>query len=98
VQRGREALAREGSEALQQGQGEPRGLAGAGLGGAEQVASRENDGDGLRLDRGGFGIALFRDGAEQLGQKPETFESLADGDLLNDRPGRATGALTGSGR
>jgi hypothetical protein len=25
---------------------------------------------------------LFRDGAEQLGQKPETFESLADGYLL----------------
>jgi hypothetical protein len=37
------------------------------LRGAEQVASREDDRDGLKLDRGGYGIALLRDSAEQLG-------------------------------
>ena len=98
VQRGREALARDRGEALQQGQGEAGRLAGARLGGAEQVAPGKDDGNGLRLDGGGFGVALFRDGAEQLGQKPETFESLADGYLLNDRPGRALTPSTGSGR
>ena len=54
-------------QALQQGQREAGGLAGAGLRGAEQVASRENDRDGLHLDGGGLGVALVRDSAEQLG-------------------------------
>jgi hypothetical protein len=79
-------------QTLEDREDERGGLAGPGLGGAQQVAPGKDDGDGLRLDGGGFGIALFRDGAEQLGQKPETFESLADGCLLNDRPGGATGA------
>jgi hypothetical protein len=56
---------------LQNGQGEAGGLAGAGLRGAEQVASREHDRDGLKLDRGGLGIALLRYSAEQLGAKAE---------------------------
>jgi hypothetical protein len=61
-------------EALQHRQGEPRRLAGAGLRGGEKIAAGENDGNGLRLDRRGLGIALLGDGAEQLGRKPETLE------------------------
>src|SRR5205085_8703324 len=88
VQCRREALGRERREALQQRQGETGGLAGAGLRGAEQVASREDDGDGLRLDGGGFGIALLRDGAKQLGDEPEAFEGRAYDGLLKNRPAK----------
>jgi len=51
---------------LKQRQREAGGLAGAGLRGAEQVASREYYRDRLRLDGGGCCIALVRDCAEQL--------------------------------
>jgi len=44
------------------------------LRGAEQVATCEYDGDGLRLDGGGLGVALLGDGAEQLGQEAEILE------------------------
>jgi hypothetical protein len=98
VQRGREALGRHGRQALQQGKRESGGLAGAGLRGAEQVAPREDDGDGLRLDGGGFGVALLRDGAKQLGQQPEAFEGRAYLNLLNDRPAEGFAFETGSGR
>jgi len=60
-----------GTQDLQQRQGEAGGLAGAGLRGAEEVLAGENDGDGLRLDRGGDAVALFRDCAEQLGFQAE---------------------------
>ena len=43
-------------------QGEGGGLAGAGLGEAEDIAAHQNDGDGLFLDRGGLCIALVGDG------------------------------------
>ena len=49
--RRRAALERE--ELVQDGQREGRGLAGAGLGDAEDVAARHLRGDGLGLDRGG---------------------------------------------
>ena len=65
---------------------------------AEQVAAREDDGDGLRLDGGGFGVALLRDGAKQLGQQPEAFEGRTDVNLLNDRPAKDLAFETGSGR
>jgi hypothetical protein len=61
-------------EQLQHRQREAGGLAGAGLRRAEQIATREYDGDGLRLDGGGFGIALLGDCFEQLGRKPEILE------------------------
>jgi len=60
-----------GAQDLQKGEGEAGGLAGAGLGGAQEVLASENDGYGLRLDGGGRGVALFRDCAEQLGLEPE---------------------------
>ena len=63
-----------GRQPLQQRQREAGGLAGAGLRGAEQVAPGEHDGDGLRLDGGGFGVALLGDSAEQLGRQAEAFK------------------------
>jgi hypothetical protein len=54
---------------LQDRQHETGGLAGAGLRGAEKIAAGENDGDGLRLDRGGYGVALLADSAQQLGRQ-----------------------------
>jgi hypothetical protein len=56
---------------LQKRQGEAGGLAGAGLRGAEKVASCEDDGNGLGLNRGGLGIALLGNCAEQLGREAE---------------------------
>jgi len=82
---------------LQQGKSKARGLAGAGLRRGEEVASREDDGDGLGLDGGGFGVALLRDGTKQLGQQPEAFKRRTDVDLLMIGPRRRT-FETGSGR
>jgi hypothetical protein len=59
---------------LQHRQREAGGLAGAGLRRAEQIAPGEDDGDGLRLDGGGLGVALLGDGLEQLGREAETFK------------------------
>ena len=85
-------------EPLQHGQREARGLAGAGLRGAQQVASREDDRNGLGLNGGGFGITLLRDSAKQLGQEPEAFERRAYDNLLMDRPAKDFAFDTGSGR
>jgi len=98
MQRRREAARREGREPLQERQREAGGLAGAGLRGAEQVASGEDDRDGLRLDGGGFGVAMLRDGAKQLGQQPEAFEGRTYDDLLKNRPAKDFAFDTGSGR
>jgi hypothetical protein len=98
VEGGREALGGHRREALQHREHEAGGLAGAGLGGGEQVAAPEDDGDGLRLDGGGLGITLLRDGAKQLGQQPEAFEGRGNDYLLNrNRPAKESFA-TGSGR
>jgi hypothetical protein len=78
MQRGREALGGRGGQALQQREGEAGGLAGAGLRGGEEVAAGEDNGNGLRLDGGGDGVALLRDGTQQLGQEPEAFEGRTD--------------------
>jgi hypothetical protein len=59
---------------LQQRQGEAGGLAGAGLGAGEDIAALQDDGNGLRLDGRGLGIAFVRDGADQLGAQAEPFE------------------------
>jgi hypothetical protein len=98
VQRGRKTLGRHGRQALQQGKRESSGLAGAGLRGSEQVAPGEDDGNGLRLDGGGFRVAMLRDGAKQLGQQPEAFEGRAY-DISPERSAREGFAFdTGSGR
>ena len=41
-------------ENVDHGQGKRRGLAGAGLGNAQDIAALQDAGDGLALDRGGF--------------------------------------------
>ena len=58
------ALGRGGREALQDGQREAGGLAGAGLGAGQQVAALQHDRYGLRLDRRGFGITALGNGAD----------------------------------
>jgi hypothetical protein len=67
---------------LQQRQREAGGLAGAGLGGGEHVAAGQNDGDGLLLDGGGFGVTLVGDGTHERGRQPEGFKSLIQWRLL----------------
>ena len=71
-----------GGEPLQQRQRESRGLAGAGLRRAEQVAAGEHDRNGLRLDGSGFGIALVGDGALQRVRQAERRERRFDDNLL----------------
>jgi hypothetical protein len=90
VQRRREALGGERREPLDQGQHEAGGLAGAGLRGAEQIAPGKDDGDGLRLDGGGFCVALLRDGTQQLGHQPEAFERRTYDVLLMIGPRRTS--------
>ncbi len=68
---------------LQQRQRESSGLAGAGLSGAKQIATREDDRNRLRLNRGGLGVALLCDSAQQLGAQAETFERRCNDFLLN---------------
>ena len=72
--RGRVARVRFRSEELQHRQSEAGGLAGAGLGGAEEVATCEDYGNGLRLDGGRYTVTLLGDCAEQLGREPEILE------------------------
>ena len=59
---------------LQDRQHECRGLAGAGLGAGEHVATCEHVRDGLGLDGRRLGVALGRDGTKELGREPEGVE------------------------
>jgi hypothetical protein len=72
--RGRVAGCGFRSEELQHRQREPGRLAGAGLGGAEEISACEDYGNGLRLDGGGYGVTLLGDCAEQLRREPEILE------------------------
>jgi hypothetical protein len=58
-------------QALQDGQHEGGRLAGAGLGQGFEIATGEDVGDGLLLDRGGRGVALLANGAQELGRQAE---------------------------
>ena len=71
VARRRRARVGERRQLLQDRQREAGGLAGAGLGAAHDVVAGENDGNGLRLDRRGRGVAGFFDGPQQFGPQPE---------------------------
>ena len=98
-------------EELEDRQHEGGRLAGAGLGAGEDVATGQDERDRLGLDGGGLGVALVRDGAEELGRQPELIEGHgidAPGEALPlvggarsgqvvDRNQRLwTGALTGA--
>ena len=58
-------------EPLEQRQCETGGFPGAGLGCGEQVASLQDQGNRLGLDRGGVIVALFGYGTQQFGLKAE---------------------------
>src|SRR4029079_14911519 len=62
------------AEELEDRQDECRRLARARLGAREEVAPRENVGDGLGMDGRRLGVALARNGAKELGREPEAFE------------------------
>jgi hypothetical protein len=59
---------------LQQGQDETGGFAGSGLRAGQNVATLQDDGNGLRLDGGGFGVAFVGNSTDQLGTKAERFK------------------------
>jgi hypothetical protein len=40
----------------------------------QNIAAGENDGNGLRLDWSGFGVAFVGNSADQLGTKAERFK------------------------
>jgi hypothetical protein len=71
------------AEPRQDGQREGRGLAGAGLGGADDVAAAEHDGNRAQLDGRGIGIAGGLDAAEHGFGEIESFERHVD--ETNDR-------------
>ena len=61
-------------QALEDRQHEGRSLAGARLGCGEEIPAGQDDGDRLVLHGGGLGVALVRDGANELGREPEGLE------------------------
>ena len=70
------------------GQREGRGLPGAGLGDADEIAARDDRRDGSGLDGRGFGVTRFLDGFEDLGIEPELLERHSEC-ILRLRPGIA---------
>ena len=63
-----------GRQPVERRQHEGRGLAGAGLGDAEQVAAGKDGRDGLRLDRRRHDIILRRERVEEGLREPEVGE------------------------
>ncbi len=68
---GRERGVRMLPETVEDRQREGRRLAGPGLGGSEDVAAREDEGDGGCLDRRRRRVTLFDDGLQQVGRQAE---------------------------
>ena len=67
---------------LDGGDGKGRGLAGAGLGAADDVLPLADEGDGAALDVGGGGEAHLLHGAEEFGGEAQ----LVKGDLVHVVP------------
>jgi hypothetical protein len=82
---------------LQHRQDEGGGLARARLGAGHQVATGKHERDGLGLDGGGLGVALVRDGAEELGREPKTIEGHGERVLLTGPPTARLAAGPGQG-
>ncbi len=61
-------------QAMQQWQGETGRLAGARLRPGKNVSSLEDDGNGLGLNGSRRAVALFGDGAQDVGREAELFE------------------------
>src|SRR5581483_7250147 len=69
---------------VEDGQPESGRLAGAGLRAAHHVASGKDDGDGLRLNGGGLGVAGLGHGPQDLGPQAELLKARrAQTTLLN---------------
>ena len=68
------AVASVGVQQLEHRQHEGGRLAGAGLGAGHEVATCQDERDGLLLDWGRHRVALIGDGAKELGRQPETIE------------------------
>jgi hypothetical protein len=73
----REGFVRVTAKAIEDRQRERGRLAGAGLGGGEDVAALEDEGDGGRLDGRWDGISLLHDGSEEIGRQAELVEGQA---------------------
>ena len=67
----REARVGLAAQAIEDGQDEGGGLAGAGLGGGEHVAALEDERDGGRLDGGRGLVSLLGDHAHEVGRQAE---------------------------
>ena len=92
VASGRERRVRVLAEPVEDRQREGRGLARAGLGGGEDVATLEDEGDGLGLDRRRGFVTLLDDGLEEVGRQAERVE----GQVVSCEPDRgALGAGVG---
>jgi hypothetical protein len=63
-------------EPMQDRQGEGGGLAGPGLGDADDIAALEDEGDGLCLDRGGGDVALLHKSASNRFGEAETIKRV----------------------
>ena len=74
-----------GGQAMEDGQGEGGGLAGSGLGDAQQILAGHHAGNGLGLDRGGGLVALVGKGLEQALVEAEVGE-LSQDLYLSDTP------------
>ena len=83
------------AQALEQRQHEGRRLAGAGLGVGHEVTAGEDERDRLGLDGGGLGVALVRDGAEELGREPKGIEGHGENRLLTGPTRGVRGARSG---
>jgi len=86
------------AEALEHGECKGGGLAGAGLGGAHDIAAGQHDRDSLRLDRRGLGVALLLDGVgEGIGQAELGKRGVHLGHVGRRRSGCGLAALAGLG-
>ena len=72
-------------QAVQGGQHEGGGFAGAGLCRGHQVVTGEDFGNGFGLDRGGFGVAAVDDGLENGGMQIQIFKRHGISLILSSR-------------
>ena len=95
ARRGRGAVL---GQAVQDRQGEGGGLAGAGLGDAQQVLAGHDVGDGFLLDRRGLGIAGRGQSLEKGLVQAHGFEGDAHSNVFRVRQGAFSHGMTPSGR